>query len=96
MGSPAARVGDSVLPHDGWSGGVLTAGSGDVLINGIPVCRVGDPGTPHFMPPAPPHDVVVSGGSGTVLVNGIPMSRVGDPTSCGSSIGSGSGNVLVG
>lgn len=96
MGSPVARVGDSTIPHGGWSGGVIIAGSGDVLINGIPAARVGDPGTPHTKPSNSPHGVVISGGSGTVLVNGVPLARIGDPASCGSAIGSGSADVLAG
>ena len=96
MLSPAARVGDATIPHSPWSGGVLTAGSPDTNVNGIPVCRVGDPGTPHTHPDNPPHGVAISGGSATVFVNGLPLARVGDPTSCGSAVGSGSGNVSVG
>lgn len=95
----ASTIGDAILPHGCWSGGTITGGSGDVLVNGKPVARVGDPGSPHSWicpKPPPPHPVSISGGSGSVLVNGMPVARVGDPTSCGTTISSGSGDVLIG
>lgn len=95
----AARIGDSILPHDCWSGGVISSGSGDVLINGKPAARIGDSGTPHTWTcpdSKPPHGVVISSGSGSVLINGKPAARIGDGTACGSSISAGSGNVLIG
>lgn len=95
----ASTVGDAIAPHGCWSGGTISAGSGDVLINGKPAARVADPGTPHSWicpKPPPPHGVAISGGSGTVLINGKPAARIGDPTDCGSTVSSGSGNVIIG
>lgn len=74
------------------AGGTIAAGSPDVLINGAPAARVGDPVVGHGLPPhAAP---VMAAGSGTVLVNGIPLCRAGDPATCGHPA-SGSGDVIV-
>lgn len=72
------------------------AGSGNVLVNGIPAVRVGDAYASHACPSSPPHGSVAASGSGTVLVNGIPVHRIGDDISCGSKGNSGSGNVIAG
>ena len=94
----AARVGDSTTPHEDWSGGTISEGSANVVVEGAALSGVGDAGTPHSHLPSllPPHPTLVSGGSGTVLVNGKPVARVGDPMVCGSVISSGSGTVIVG
>lgn len=92
----AALMGSPTLPHSGWSGGILLSGSPTVIINGLPVCRMGDVGTPHFKPDNAPHPEFVAAGSSTVLVNGIPLARMGDPMTCGSMIAAGSPNVIVG
>ena len=95
----AARLSDPIAPHGCWSGGVISGASGDVLINGIPAARLGDPGTPHSWicpKPPPPHGVTISAGSGTVLINGKPAARVGDSTGCGTVISGGSGTVIIG
>jgi uncharacterized Zn-binding protein involved in type VI secretion len=94
-----ARVGDAIAPHGCWSGGVITSGSPDVIIEGSPAARVGDSGTPHsWICPNPPgpHGVVISAGSGTVLINGQPAARVGDATACGSVVSAGAGTVIAG
>ena len=81
--SAIARVGDS-LSH----GGNITAGSPDVLVDSIPVARIGDAchcnehGTTH-----------ITTGSGTVKANGIGVARVGDQCACGAVLLSGSPDV---
>lgn len=92
----AARLGDSTIPHSGWSGGTITSGSSNVFINGIPASTIGDSGTPHTKPKNPPHGVVVSSGSKSVLINGKAAARIGDACSCGSAVGSGSRDVMIG
>lgn len=92
----ASTLGDAFLPHDGWSGGVVTSGSSDVLINGKPASRVGDSGTPHTKPKNPPHSVIISSGSNSVLINGKPAAHIGSAASCGSTVSSGSADVIVG
>ena len=95
----ASTIGDAILPHGCWSGGVISSGSPDVLINSKPAATIGDSGTPHTWicaNPPPPHSVTISSGSGSVLINGKPVARIGDATDCGSTISSGSGDVLIG
>ena len=97
--SGISTVGDPIAPHGCWSGGVISSGSPDVLINGKPAARVGDSGTPHswICPKSkPPHEVILSSGSSTILINGKPAARIGDSTSCGSVIIAGSANVIAG
>lgn len=95
---PVSRVGDkSTADPCGAAPRPSIAGSGNVLADGIPVVRVGDPYALHKCPGHnPPHPAVASGGSGTVLVNGLPLHRVGDPISCGSVSAAGSGTVISG
>lgn len=95
----SSRVGDSIAPHGCWSGGAVSSGSSNVLVNGKPAARISDSGTPHgwICPESnPPHGVVISGGSGSVFINGMSAARIGDATGCGSMISSGSSNVLMG
>jgi uncharacterized Zn-binding protein involved in type VI secretion len=84
------------MPHDGWSGGVITSGSNDVLINGKPASTVGDSGTPHTKPDNAPHGVIISSGSSSVLINGKPAAFIGSAASCGSTVSSGSPDVIIG
>lgn len=54
----AVRLGDTGTDHDGFPPTPTTAGSGTVKIDGIPVCRLGDPLASHDKP-KPPHMVAV-------------------------------------
>jgi uncharacterized Zn-binding protein involved in type VI secretion len=86
MGSPAARIGDSIS-----HGGSITEGSTDVLTNGAGQARVGDAVTCTL------HGAqTITDGSSTVFVNGRKAARVGDPISCGAVIISGSADVSIG
>ena len=96
MGKPAARLGDMHLcpkvdpgpkPH---VGGPVVAGSGDVLINGVPAARVGDK-----LACCGPPDTIAEG-SPTVLINGKPAAILGSATAHGGKITLGSLNVLIG
>jgi len=90
MGQPVARQGDTIA-HGGSVTRVITAGSNNVLTNGLRTARQGDAvfcvlhGTQ-----------VITGGSKTVLTNGKRTARKGDACSCGAIIHSGSNNVLAG
>ncbi len=96
---PLGRVGDNAMcpadvhgkpccPHP--TTGPASAGSPDVLINGIPALRVGDTGV-HAACCGPNKWEAVKG-SGTVFINGKPAFRLGDTTKhCG-----GVGNLIVG
>lgn len=92
------RLGDLLAPHGCWTPHNMASGSGNVLINGLPACKLGDSTTIHCEPcnvAHPCHNSVQSAGSGTVLVNGVPAARVGDSVACGSTNANGSGNVIA-
>lgn len=89
----ACRVGDNAhCPADSHGNdccshsvtGPAMAGSSNVLINGKPVLRVGDPGIHSTC--CGPNTWNATEGSPTVFVNGIPVVRLGDSTThCGGS-----------
>ncbi len=89
---PAARVGD-LTNHPGT---IIGPGNPTVLIEGQPVCTLGDmhscsfPGTP----PHPPSPIVT--GSSSVFIGGRPAARLGDMTACGATIITGATQVLIG
>ena len=88
-GKPAARLGDStVCPLPGHGSTPIAAGSPDVLLDGLPAARLGDPsgcgGT------------LAAGCSATVLVNGQPAAVVGSVGSHGNAVTSGSTTVTIG
>jgi uncharacterized Zn-binding protein involved in type VI secretion len=89
------RKGDDCTGHGAFGPRPSSAGSPNVLINGIPAHRVGD-AWPSHCDPDTCHDSVLSGGSSTVMVNGKPLGRVGDPVACGSAVAAGSPNVFAG
>jgi uncharacterized Zn-binding protein involved in type VI secretion len=95
MSKHAAKVGNIGTDHEGFHPTAITAGSPDVLIDGIPAARVGDPLAPHDKPNHPPHPRKISSGSSTVLVNGKPLAITGGSVDCGGII-IGSGTVVVG
>src|SRR5690606_40997910 len=64
-------LGDLGTDHQGFPPTPVIAGSPDVLIDGKPVARVGDPLAPHSKPKHPPHPRAIAAGSATVLINGI-------------------------
>ena len=71
------------------------SGSWDVLIDGLPVVRVGDLWEAHGCSVCAPHDAIQASGSPNVLINGIPVARIGDSLSCGSTNLSGSGVTII-
>ena len=92
----AARIGDIGSGHGCFPPTPVTAGSGNVKINGIPAARLGDPLAAHGCGKCPPHGRSISGGSGTVFINGKPAARIGDGIDCGGSVAAGSGDVIIG
>lgn len=81
-----ARLGDP-------AGGPITATATTVLVNGVPVARLGDPVVPHGIGP---HAVaVIVGASMNVEAEGIAVTRLGDSASCGDSVSGGSSDVTV-
>lgn len=96
MGNAAARVGDANIPH--CSGHNMAQGSGNVFVNGKPLCRKGDSTTSHLLPgvPCPSHSSSIAAGSGTVKANGLGAGRVGDALVACTAIAAGSPNVFIG
>ena len=88
---PICRVGDKAhCPSDSHGSsccshrvsGPAVSGSPDVLINGRPVLRIGDPGRHRKC--CGPNTWTASEGSASIFVNGIPVTRIGDATKhCG-------------
>ena len=103
---PQGRVGDNAMnpacvhgcpacPHPVTGPG--SAGSPDVLVNGMMALRVGDPGTHAAC--CGPNSWSAAKGSGTVYINNIPAHRLGDTTTHCGGVGTlivGSPNVIVG
>lgn len=107
LGASRANQDMTLGQSHNWIPVAATNGSPNVIVNGEPVVRVGDPFPVHtFIPGAPldPHDSVSAQGSSTVFVNGLALSRGptngpapgGDQTSCSDTIATGSLNVIVG
>ena len=94
----ASRVGDQVSPHGEWSGGQISSGSEDVVIEGVAAATVSSKGTPHIHIPGkkPPHPVDVTSGSSTVVINGKAAAIVGSACGCGGTVVSGAGTVVIG
>ena len=94
---PAVRKGcDICTGHGSYPPRPSIAGSGNVLINNCGAHRKGDAWLPHPSPsPSPPHPGSASAGSPNVFTNSKAQCRIGDPVSCGSSMATGSGNVIV-
>ncbi|MGC8120180.1 type VI secretion system PAAR protein [Marinobacter sp. VGCF2001] len=95
MSKKVVLLGDIGTDHQGFPPTPVTAGSPNVLIDGKPVARVGDPLAPHSKPKHPPHPRVIAAGSATVLINGIPAAVTGSAISCGG-VTIGSGSVVIG
>lgn len=91
----AARLGDTSTGHGSFPPMAADQGSPNVLINGIPAHRQGDHWAGHSNGKSW-HDGVLLGGSSTVLINGRPAGRIGDAISCGDTVATGSGNVIIG
>lgn len=94
-GKKVVLLGDMGTDHNGFPPTPVIAGSPDVLIDGKPVARVGDPLAPHSKPKHPPHPRAIASGSSTVLINGIPAAVTGSTVSCGG-VTIGSGSVVIG
>jgi len=94
---PQARLGDPGSGHGSFPATPITAGSGNVFVNGKPAARLGDSLAPHGSPsPSPSHGRAIAVGSSTVFINGKPAARMGDAINCGGAVAAGSGNVFTG
>lgn len=90
MGLPACRVGDEIS-----HGGAVIGGSLNVLTNGLPAARLGDPVFCDIHSDEGDIQTIVTA-SLTVRANGLGRARIGDLISCGATLITGSPNVLVG
>lgn len=94
MSSAIALLGDLGSDHDGFAPTSIIGGSPDVLLDGKPVARLGDPLAAHSKPKHPPHPRAIASGVASVLVNGKPIAVTGSGISCGGVvIGSGTGHA---
>ena len=66
--------------------GVVTEGSGNTSIGGMPAARKGD---------AAPGEGAIVEGSPNVSINGRPAATVGDRTGCGGIVVGGGGGVFI-
>jgi uncharacterized Zn-binding protein involved in type VI secretion len=66
--------------------GVITGGSGDVSVGGMPAARSGD---------ATDQNQTLAGGSPNVFINGRPAVTLGDRTGCGGVAVGGASNVFI-
>jgi uncharacterized Zn-binding protein involved in type VI secretion len=66
--------------------GVITKGSGDVSVGGLPAARKGD---------TTDGGKSIEQGSSNVFINGKPAVTMGDKTSCGGIAVGGSSNVFI-
>jgi uncharacterized Zn-binding protein involved in type VI secretion len=92
---PADAHGCPACPHPVVGPG--TAGSDNVLTNGLPSLRVGDPGVHAAC--CGPNSWNAKAGSGTVLINGKPAHRLSDQVKHCGGMGqtiTGSPNVETG
>lgn len=95
MSKAIVLLGDIGTDHEGFPPTPVIAGSPDVLVDGKPVARVGDPLAMHSKPKHPPHPCAIAAGSATVVINGIPAAVTGSTISCGG-VTIGSGTVIIG
>ncbi|MCG7198795.1 type VI secretion system PAAR protein [Marinobacter pelagius] len=95
MSRAIVLLGDLGSDHEGFPPTPVVAGSPDVLIDGKPVGRVGDPLAPHSKAKHPPHPRAIVSGSATVMINGKPAAITGGAISCGGVV-IGGGSVIVG
>lgn len=95
MSKKVVLLGDLGTDHAGFPPTPVIAGSPNVLIDGKPVARVGDPLAPHSKPKHPPHPRAIAAGSSTVMINGIPAAVTGGAITCGG-VTVGSGSVVIG
>lgn len=93
---PAVRLGDIASGHGSFPPTKTIEGSGNTVVNSIPVHRNGDAIASHSSPsPSPPHKRAAACSSGNTFVNSKGVVRIGDCVSCGGMLVTGSGNTLI-
>lgn len=94
---PVVRVGDVIQSEAPFFPSTHLVGSATVLINGLPVVRLGDPVAPYARPspPSTRASTVQAVASPTVMVEGLGAARLGDTTSMGGICIGGSADVVA-
>ena len=88
-GKPAARIGDpTACPIPGHGSNPISAGSPDVLFDGLPAARQGDPTACG--------STLAGAVIPNVLINGMPATTIGTVGSHGNVVIGGSGTVIIG
>lgn len=92
------QLGAMTTGHACWPPTMVSQGSPNVIVEGLPAVTMGHMGIPHVCtsPSYPVHPLVVSQGSSNIMVNGAPLAKMGDQMSCTDMIAQGSGTVLGG
>lgn len=90
----ATRLSDTCTGHGCYSSRPNIAASSDVIVNDRGSHRQGDGWASHCCIIC--HSGNLASGSATVYVNDRQAGRIGDPVSCGSSVQTGSDNVIFG
>ena len=88
------QLGSSCSGHGCWPPRPNIQGSMNVFVNGIAAHRQSDAWATHCCGKSC-HDGVLAAGSSTVYCNDLQLCRIGDPVSCGSSVATGSADVIV-
>jgi len=91
----AARLTDICTGHGCWPPRANASASSDVFANSLGAHRVGDAWQAHCCPGSGCHGGVLAAGSPNIFANGRAWGRCGDPVSCGSSVATCSGNVIL-
>ncbi|HET8850230.1 MAG: hypothetical protein B7X58_08105 [Marinobacter sp. 34-60-7] len=95
MSKALVLLGDLGSDHEGFPPTPVIAGSPDVIVDGKPAARVGDPLAPHNKPKHSNHPRSIAAGSSSVMINGKPAAVTGGAISCGG-VTIGSGSVVIG
>ena len=90
----AVRAGDTGSGHSCFPSRPNTSWSSDVFINSRGAHRVGDSWAVHCCAGVC-HGGTAASGSPNVFTNGKAQCRIGDSISCGSSMATGSSDVIV-
>ena len=94
---PGATVlGDICSGHGSFPPRPVISASGNVIINGKGVVRIGDAWAVHCNPVPSCHGGSSAGGSSKVIINGKGAVRIGDAVDCGSTSMGASPNVIIG
>lgn len=90
-GKPVVCLGDIDTGHGKYPPTLVTSGSPTMTVGGKPVARVGDTLAPHH-----PGARVITKGDPSVLVDGKPIAIIGSAVSCGGTLATGNGSVVIG